>query len=550
MIRHLAVALALFISIPAFAEQSPRSFPDCAELLVSAAHFPADPAHLYGELFHQVQTSGLFSDSKFFVDMEPRYSPATIMARYARLKPKTTQDLRQFVEAHFFPPSQIDLRAFKIRSGLTAGEYIRELWPSLTRESHLIQAGSSLIPLKGKHILPGGRFREIYYWDSYFTMLGLQQDGQDEVFDRMVLIFKDMLLKDGMIRNGNRSYYNGRSQPPFFAMMVALWQWRHGTESATQFLPALKTEYAYWMAGQSSLKPGEGRRRVVSLETGGFLNRFWSDSEGPRSEAYKEDLELAHRAALEQGRAAEEVFKDLAAGAESGWDYSSRWFADPSRFTTIQTTSLLPVDLNSMLWFLEKKIAELSAAVGDRASSQAFEGAARKRKSLMVKYLWDETSGEFRDFNWKTGVRSTQSTIATAVPLFVGLATPLQAQRIAHLIDKDFMRSGGVRTTLLNTDQQWDGDNGWAPLQWMTFAGLKRYQKDVLAERLRKAWLKTNDDMFTASGEMKEKYNVVNSRQAATGGEYEPQFGFGWSNGVYKAFSSPETSLEHLFSRK
>jgi alpha,alpha-trehalase len=391
-------------------------------------------------------------------------------------------------------------------------------------------------------VLPGGRFREIYYWDSYFTQLGLVADQEKGTFTSMVKIFNKMLIKYGRIFNGSRKYYQARSQPPYFALMVALWQSESGAPSATQFLPALKKEYEFWMAGAETLAPGEATARVVKLDDGTLLNRYWNDKAVPRPEAYKEDVEIARLAAGR--RTAEDIYRDISAAAESGWDFSTRWLANPEDFTTIQTTSLAPIDLNSLLAFLESKIAELSRVKGDLQTAEKFTLAAQKRTEAIHKYFFAD--GSFRDYNWQTRQVSPELTIAMVTPLFLGVARPAEAQQVLKVVNDRFLAPGGVRTTLRNSEHQWDGKNGWAPNQWQAYVAAVRYQHVGLAENIRKNWLRANDVIFAATGELKEKYNVENLITPAGGGEYEPQFGFGWSNGTRKAFENPTLLLRHL----
>ena len=504
-----------------------------------------DPAELYGEFFERVQMAPVFVDSKYFVDMIPRETPAQILKTYHEKKPQTVEELRQFVGQHFLPPTGA-LTDFKTSPGETIDSHIKALWTYLKREpDQETQWGSSLIPLPYSYIVPGGRFREIYYWDSYFTQLGLLADHEDVTFQNMVKNFAQLSLSLGRIPNGNRNYYRGRSQPPFFSYMVALWQERYGAKSATQFLPALKQEYAFWMEGAENLVAGQGHARVVRLEDG-VLNRDWDDKPAPRPESYKEDVALSAQAAKSLGRTPSDIYRDLRAGAESGWDYSTRWFQDPKEFTTIQTTALLPIDLNSLLYHLEIEISRLSRVVGDPAGSQKFHDLAETRQRLIQKYLWDEAHGVFRDYNWREGQLSSETTVATVVPLFAGVASPAQAQRIASVLEKDFLKAGGLVTTELTSGQQWDAPNGWPPHQWMAYAGLKRYGFNKLAEKIRDRWLKLNRKVFNSTGKLMEKYNVVDLSLKSGGGEYPLQDGFGWTNGVYRALSTPKESLKHL----
>lgn len=497
-----------------------------------------DPHELYGEFFERVQLSSVFEDSKHFVDMVPKSGLHTILTEYRARRPESKEELLAFIERHFNPPAAVS-NDFTSEAGEPIERHIQRLWRFLQRmPGEESRPTCSLIPMPHSYIVPGGRFREIYYWDSYFTQLGLLADGEEEVFRNMVRNFDYLLRTIGRIPNGNRDYYRGRSQPPFFAYMVALWQERFGTESALQFLPALVREHEFWMSGD----------RVVKLERG-ELNRYWDDQTEPRPESYKEDLELAKHARETLDRPASDVFRDLRAGAESGWDFSARWFENPDDFSSISTTEFIPVDLNSFLYSLEAKISELARASGEEGMAEAYDERARDRRGLIQHYLWDEESGTYQDYHLRKKARSPELTVAMAAPLFAGLATSAQAERVAGVLKEKFLKAGGLVTTLRISGQQWDSPNGWAPMQWMAYAGLRRYRLDDLAERVRERWLKLTLRVFESNGKLMEKYNVIDLDVMSGGGEYPLQDGFGWTNGVYRALSTPEASLRHLASR-
>lgn len=497
-----------------------------------------DPAELYGELFERVQTLPLFEDSKHFVDMIPKRDSRAILTDFRARSPKTRGELRAFVAENFDEPA-VPAR-FEPPPGQTVDERIRTLWSALKRTpDEEAVPESSLIPLPHPYVVPGGRFREIYYWDSYFTQLGLLADGEDAAFRDMVLNFADMATSLGRIPNGNRDYYRSRSQPPFFSFMVSLWADREGPRSATRFLPALKKEYEFWMSGADGLNPGEARARVVRWKDG-VLNRYWDDEARPRPEAYKEDLALAKRAFERLGRPREEVYRDLRAGAESGWDYSTRWFDDPREFATIRTTSLIAVDLNALLFHLERVLAMLSDEAGDGSAARAYRAKAEARKKRIREDLWDEASGTFQDYDWRRGRRVDRVTAATVVPLFTGVATAAQAKAVAAAVEKNLLKPGGIVTTTVVSGQQWDAPNGWAPLQWMAYAGLKRYGHDALAEKIRERWRRLTRKVFKSTGRLMEKYDVIDPSRESGGGEYPLQDGFGWTNGAERAFDRPE----------
>jgi len=172
----------------------------------------------------------------------------------------------------------------------------------------------------------------------------------------------------GHIPNGNRTYYLSRSQPPFLAAMVGLYAGATDTAHALAYLGALETEHAFWMDGVERLAPGQAYRRVVRLHDGSVLNRFWDDRAEPRPESYRQDVELGRRVPEVQREA---FYRSLRATAESGWDFSSRWLRDPMDLRTLETTDLVPVDLNSLLYHAERLIAALRAFGAARATRQS-----------------------------------------------------------------------------------------------------------------------------------------------------------------------------------
>jgi alpha,alpha-trehalase len=425
-----------------------------------------DPAHALGPLFHDVQMSGIFGDSKTFVDARPRFPPAEIVAR------SRGSDWRAFVERNFELPRPVGA-GFRTDPSQTMEQHIAALWPVLTRPPDSADPRSSLIPLPRPYVVPGGRFREVYYWDSYFTMLGLVQSGR--------------------------------------------------TTKALDYLKALETEYTFWMDGA----------RVVALPDGSVLNRYWDDLAEPRPESYREDYKLGQTVPDEQR---EGLYRNVRASAESGWDFSSRWMRDSKDLRTLETTELIPVDLNSLLYNLERTIAALRTfrgAPGDGDVAQRFTRAAEARRRALLAAAYDSASGFFYDVRWKTGARVTdRPTLAAAAPLYFGLATQAQGRRVAARLERDFLKPGGFVTTLIASGQQWDAPNGWPPLEWLAIEGVRRYGRAELADRAASRWLDLNRRTYRATGKMTEKYDVVDLRRRAGGGEYPTQDGFGWTNGV------------------
>ncbi|MET0534931.1 MAG: alpha,alpha-trehalase TreF [Steroidobacter sp.] len=486
------------------------------------------PADIYGELFDKVQLGAVFPDSKTFVDALPNRPPEQVLNEYRQQRAQSGFDLKRFVNERFSPPPSV-ASDFATKPGQDVRKHIDALWKVLERQPDDQRPYTSRLTLPGRYIVPGGRFNEIYYWDSYFTMLGLEESGRHDLTMAMIANFAWLIDQYGHIPNGNRSYYLSRSQPPFFAAMIELAAAKEGKEIYTKFLPQLRREYEFWMDGADELDPGSASRRAVKLSDGTVLNRYWDDRNTPREEAYKEDIATAKGA----GARAPEIYRHLRAAAESGWDFSSRWLADGKTLATIHTTDLLPPDLNSLLYQLETTIATGCELAGDAECAQEMKTRAEVRKAAMMRYLWSSRIAAYTDYNWRTRSLSTQVTAATLYPLYFNVTDPMLAKVIALTVRSNLLKPHGIATTNETTGQQWDAPNGWAPLQWMAIQGLKKYGEDQLAATIAQRWVAKNVQVFKETGKLVEKYDVVGDT-AGGGGEYPLQDGFGWTNGVLR----------------
>lgn len=491
---------------------------------------PADtltPADRYQELFVEIQMTGVFADGKTFVDCVPRQHPEKILSAYRNTCFNDNFNLRDFVHEHFtlqdMPPD-----CFVSDPNKTLSAHIDGLWSVLTRHPREHPVRSSLLPLPYDYLVPGGRFTELYYWDSYFVMLGLHGSDRLQLLRSMADNFAYLIDTYGHVPNGNRTYYLSRSQPPMFSLMVELFE-HEGIRKAVDYLPQLRKEYEFWMDGADDLRPGEAHRRCVCMSDGALLNRYWDDRDSPREESYREDVITARRAT----RPVHEVYRDLRAGAESGWDFSSRWQADPTELSSIRTTAIVPVDLNSLLYKLEHQLACLSGIKGETTAAKMFLRRANDRRDAMDSYLWSETEGAFFDYDWRLDEQRTNLTAATVAPLFVKSASATQAQRVAEVVSERLLAPGGISTTeVSNSGQQWDRPNGWAPLQWMAICGFTQYGHKALADDIRQRWLTLVSELYERESKLVEKYVLRPSAEHAKGGEYPLQDGFGWTNGV------------------
>lgn len=486
-----------------------------------------------GELFHDVQMEGIFPDSKTFVDYTPKRTPDEILADYETAKLENGFSLAAFVDENFNPPFQP--QTIEIDASKPMIEHLDTFWSSLTRSSEDAGDFSSLIPLPSEYVVPGGRFREIYYWDSYFTMIGLGVSGRVDLIESMLENFKYQVETIGYIPNGNRTYFLGRSQPPFFGAMVNLYAQYTSPEEAAKYLPALQAEYDFWMDGKDQLsEANQVYRRVVKM--GDYvINRYHDDLPEPRPESYREDVELAHGMSEDQ---ANKLFLDLRAACESGWDFSARWFEDGNDFTSIRTSEIAPIDLNSILYHTENVLAKLYEATGNEARATEFSLLAELRANAINSLFWNEDSSMFMDVLWADGSFTGRITAASFYPMYFRAADDTHGQtQVPGLMD-ELRKDGGMLTSIYKSGQQWDQPNGWAPLQWIAYKGLEHYGFENEADEIAKDWLSVNRKVYGATGKMMEKYNVADTTLLAGGGEYPTQDGFGWTNGIALALDA------------
>lgn len=523
--RHpglLSVAIKLTLASTFFALSS---FTVNAEDAPAAT--PAPPDILLGPLFNDVQTAKLFPDQKTFADAVPNSDPLMILADYRMQKNQSGFDLRHFVEVNFTLPK--DGEKYVPPAGQSLREHIDGLWPVLTRSTTDAEKWDSLLPLPDPYVVPGGRFREIYYWDSYFTMLGLAESNHWDKVSDMVANFAYEIDSWGHIPNGNRTYYLSRSQPPFFAFMVELLAQHDGNDALKKYLPQMLKEYSYWMEGVETLQPGQQNKRVVKLDDGTILNRYWDERDSPRPESWVEDIATAKS---NPNRPATEIYRDLRSAAASGWDFSSRWMDNPNQLGTLRTTSIVPVDLNALMYKMEKMISLASKAAGDDAKAAQYDGFANARQKGIEKYLWNDKEGWYADYDLKSHKVRNQLTAAALFPLYVNAAAKDRASKVATATQAHLLQPGGLATTSVKSGQQWDAPNGWAPLQWVAASGLQNYGQDAVAMDVTWRFLTNVQHTYDREKKLVEKYDVSTTGTGGGGGEYPLQDGFGWTNGV------------------
>jgi alpha,alpha-trehalase len=497
---------------------------------------PATPDKIYGDLFIDVQMKKVFPDEKTFVDCIPKRKPVDIMYDYGMQK-GAGFNLKKFVEENFeLPPDGEGIYISDSTDDVVT--HIKKTWSALKRNPDKEVAGSSLLSLPYTYIVQAARSREIYYWDSYFIMLGLKENGEVKTIRDMVGNFAHLIETYGHIPNGNRSYYLGRSAPPFFSCMVELLAGIQGDSIYQRFLPAMEMEYAYFMEGAEKLKAGDTYRRIVRMKNGDLLNRYWDDAMVPRQERWREDILTTEKS----GRNKTEMYKNLRAAAESGMDFSSRWFADNKKITDIQTTDILPVDLNSLLYHLEWTIAKAKQINGDDAGAKLYRVKAQQRSVLIDKYFWNKNVSFFTDYQFKAQTQLNNISPAGIYPFCFINEKPdymsLLGKKAAAVIETKLLKEGGFVTTEFNTGELWDAPYGSAPLEWMMIWGLDRCGQKNLASLAARRWIKLNTDVYKSTGKLMEKYNVTDITKESVSTENKDPDGFGWTNGVLQKLIS------------
>jgi alpha,alpha-trehalase len=485
------------------------------------------PDDRFGELFDSVQMSSVFSDSRTFLDCQPKSTTDSIMTAFKEAKSKPDFSLQDFVNQWFtLPKPPADAYTSDLLS--SPESHIGDLWKVLARPADTFDL-STLLALPKPYIVSNGRAHEVYYKEAYFMMLGLQAAGRMDLVENMVDNFTYLINTEGYVPKANRTYYAGRSEPPFFACMVQLLAAEKGETVLTKYLPQLESEYSFWMDGAQKEAPKDmfTKNHVVQVDRN-TLNRYYSKGEKPRPEKYKADRDSVKKSM----RPESETYRHIRAGSESGWDFSSRWLDDKQKVSTIHTSDIVPIDLNALLYNLEMTISKAKIVEKKFDEATEWEKKAFRRREALMRYCWSESKGMFFDFDWQKYHQTEVISAAMAYPLFFKMVTKREADRVVAAIQQNLLRAGGIVTTTNTTGHQWDAPYGYAPLQWMTIRGLRNYGHEETANDIKKRWCDLNVKVFKATGKMLEKYNVEDLTIESGGGNYPVHDGYGWTNGV------------------
>ncbi|WP_313375962.1 trehalase family glycosidase [Chishuiella sp.] len=477
------------------------------------------------ELFDNVQRSKIFVDQKTMTDAIPKFSIDIIKKNYQNQKTENSFNLKDFVLKHFDFPEKIEVN--DNFSKVSIEDHIERLWNHLTKES--IENRGTLLHLPKSYIVPGGRFNEFFYWDSYFVMLGLKESNHTEMMQNIVDNCAYLISEFGFVPNASRTYFLSRSQPPYFSLMVQLLAEATNDLSVySKYFQILEKEYQFWMEGENELENNKAINHLVKLSDGTVLNRYFDSENIPRPESYSMDLE-------DQEKSDNQYFyQNIRSACESGWDFSSRWFSDYKTIETITTLNILPVDLNSLLFNLEDLLAKIAKSIGETSEKVMFyEKRAKDRVDAIQKYFWDENTKIYRDFNFKINQKTLSEHVGMFYPLYFGISSSEQANGVEQFIKANILYDGGLVTTTNQSGQQWDLPNAWAPFQWLGYEAMIKYNFNSTAQQIAKNWCGIVEKIYNETGKLMEKYNAVDTSLLAGGGEYPNQDGFGWTNGIY-----------------
>lgn len=398
--------------------------------------------------------------------------------------------------------------------------YIRDNLPKTVRECK--ENNGTLLALPFPYTVPcaGAMFQELYYWDTYFTNVGLLCRGELAVARHNIDNMLWLVDTYGFMPNGNRTYYLNRSQPPFLSAMVReLYAAASDDAWLARAYRTLCKEYTFWQTkrqlpcGLNAYTGYTVQEDDLDMIYAHFVSRTgYCPTETP-GEAIKRDIFLA-------------TFSFF----ESGWDCNSRFLTDGHHTAA--------VDLNALLYGMETDMAAF-ARILDNGDEAVWRGRATRRCERMNALLWDETTGAFRDLNTRTGEWASYLSAASLYPLFVGLATPAQATAALPLFERLLLPHGiacGVADSPWGC--QWDYPNVWAPLQWIAYRAMKRYGFTAQAAAVASRFTTLVEHTFDKTGNLWEKYNGLTGEVAAD--EYDAPPMMGWTAGVYTALSQEE----------
>ncbi|KIM20124.1 glycoside hydrolase family 37 protein [Serendipita vermifera MAFF 305830] len=478
-----------------------------------------------GKILQTINVASPYPDSKTIVDKPTNGTASSAIAAFDAFGNNVTYgQVVDFLEDHFqgegleleattlsnFPASPAAFARIPdpYVKGFTLA--VHKIWNLLirdTNESQICMGGeceSSLIPLNHTFVVPGGRFREQYYWDSKFILDGLLKSELYSVANSTLHNFMDEIERFGFIPNGGRIYYLNRSQPPvFITMVLSYYNQTQDAATLSRALPIMEKELTWWQTNRSVRikSPYTNQTRVVY--------HYNVNNTAPRPESYAEDYEAANGADLSTPYTDAEkgaLYAELASGAESGWDYSSRWAKNPHLGDATNQTPLLrtlnvrnttAVDLNAILYkahidlaklytFSAKSLARRVLKRADEEKASYHRDQAAMLKTAILDLFWDKDRLGFYDFNTTSNARNEQLTAAHWYPLWAGIipnevksnaTAAFGAFSSLNLVMRKY--NGTIPATFITTGLQWDFPNAWPPHIYFALEALANVPANV-----------------------------------------------------------------------
>lgn len=546
--------------------------------------------YCFGQLLHVVQMTSIYPDSKTFVDMKMKYSANETLRLFDEMMSRTDnkpsrQDVEEFVN-QAFDPAGSEFVEWNPNDWIEKPSFLEKivdpelkdwasqlnaLWKFLGRKMNddvrLHPEHYSIIYVPHPVIVPGGRFREFYYWDSYWIIRGLLLSEMYHTVKGMLTNFLAIVDTYGFIPNGGRIYYAMRSQPPLLIPMVKSYL---DVSQDKQFLKdninTLEKEFNFWLTNRTVQVEKDGKHYTLA--------RYKDESSGPRPESYREDVMNAEIFKTDAEK--ENYYAELKTAAESGWDFSSRWFilngTNKGNLTNLKTRSIIPVDLNAIIYWNAVTMGEFYRELGVVEKAVKFEELAKQWMEAVTAVLWHEEVGVWLDYDIMYEIKRDYFYPTNIAPLWTNCYDREKREYFVSKVMKYLEKSqimnhlGGIPTTLEHSGEQWDFPNAWPPLQYIMIMGLHlsddNWAQD-LAFEITERWVRSNYKAYNDTDAMFEKYDATMLGGHGGGGEYEVQLGFGWTNGIIiellemfgdrlsaeERFASIPVSLEKVESR-
>ncbi|HWL89248.1 MAG TPA: trehalase family glycosidase [Polyangiaceae bacterium] len=440
-----------------------------------------------------------------------------------------------------YVPEREDLAAIRnelAAEGVPAGELAQIELRRLPRDRSKIQE-HGVLWLPKPYVVPGGRFNEMYGWDSYFILVGLLRDGEIELAKGIVDDFRYEIENYGMVLNANRTYFLSRSQPPFLTeMILAVYEKTADREWLRAALPAIATYYNYWNTAPHRTETGLSRYYDARTDPAPEVLADKRDERGLTyygnvKEYYRThtttDYDVSRFYDAKKDELTDLFYVGDRSMRESGFDPSNRF--GPFNVGIIDMN---PVCLNSLLYQMEKDAAAIATILGDGPGAANWEARAADRKARIQALLWDEDTGLYLDYDYTKSKRRNYPFLTTFWPLWAGIADARQARKVVANLGL-FERPGGLQTSTFRSGTQWDAPYGWAPLDLMAVKGLRRYGYVAEADRITVNSQSLVLDVFLEQRVIVEKYDAA-LRKSATGlkfGYTSNEIGFGWTNAVF-----------------